>query len=154
MSDSKNSNPYSPPAHPSEASSDQRSASVLWTIPGGALGVIIGACLIRRPDELFRDHNVLVMVALLVMWGCIGLVGSMIWRVPRYLIWGPIQTDWIGRFVSGAMLFISCVVVLQMGRTRVIDLPEPAMGITMISMLLACVIGCVQLEVWLGRRNW
>ena len=153
MSDSEDPNPYSPPAHPSEASPLQRSASVLWTIPGGALGAIIGACLIRRPDELFRDHNVLVMVALLSFWGGAGLVGSMIWRVPRYLIWGPIKTDCIGRFVSGAMLFVSCVIVLQMGRLQVIDLPEPAMGITMISMLLACVIGCVQLEVWLGRRK-
>ena len=93
------------------------------------------------------------MLLMLGIWGFIGLLGSMIWRVPRYWLLGPIRTPPIARFVSGVMLFVSCIVVLQMGRTRVIDLPEPAMGITMVSLLVMCVAGCVEFEAWYGRRR-
>jgi hypothetical protein len=80
MSDSKKQNPYATPAHTSEANSDWKSGSLLWIVPGGASGAIIGACLIRRPDELFRDHSLIVMILMLGMWGFIGLLGSMVWR--------------------------------------------------------------------------
>ena len=92
------------------------------------------------------------MILMPGMWGFIGQLGSMVWRLPRYWFWGPIKTPPIARFASGVMLFITSMVVLQMGRTRVIDLPEPAMGITMISLLVMCVIGCVEFEAWYGRR--
>ncbi|MEM8672003.1 MAG: hypothetical protein AAGG48_31080 [Planctomycetota bacterium] len=151
MSDSKKQNPYEAPVHSGEAI-PVKSGSIFWMVLGGALGAIIGAFIIGRPDELFRDHSVFVMVPMLCIWGFIGLLGSAVWRLPRYWFWGPIQTPAIARFASGVLLFVTCIMVLQMGRTGVIDLPEPAMGITMISMLLTCVIGCVEFEAWCGRR--
>lgn len=152
MSGSKKQNPYASPSQTGEDILGPKSGSILWTIPGGALGAIIGAFLIRRPDELFRDHSAFTILLMLGMWGIIGLLGSTVWRLPRYWLWGPIRTPSIARFASGAMLFVTCILVLQMGRTRVIDLPEPTMGITMISMLVMCVIGCVEFEAWYGRK--
>ncbi len=145
-------NPYAAPAEADGIAADWKPASVFWTVPGGACGAVIGAILIGRPDELFRGNSLLFLIPAALLWGFLGLVGSLVWRLPRYLLWGRIRTPIIARIASGAMLFVSCILVLQMGRTRVIDLPEPAMGITMISMLLACVVCCVQFEVWYGRR--
>lgn len=152
MSDSKKQNPYATPAHTNEADPNWKSGTVLWFVPGGALGILLGALLIRRPDELFRDRSLIEIVVMLTIWGFISLCGSLVWRLPRYWTWGPIRTPPIARFLSGVMLPVSCIVVLQMGRTNVIDLPEPAMGITMISMLVTCVVGCVEFEAWYGRH--
>ena len=121
-------------------------------IPGGALGTVIGALLIQRQIEMLSDLSVFTMPLMLGMWGVFGLIGSAVWRLPRYWFIGPVRTPAIARFVSGVMLLFSCIFVLHVGRSGAIDLPEPAMGISMVSMLLACVIGCVEFEAWYGRQ--
>lgn len=149
MSDSKKQDPYKSPV---QSGSEKGSASIFWMIPGGALGILIGFFIIQRPDELFGGGNPIILLVMLTIWGIIGLIGSLIWRIPRYFIWGSIKTTALARFISGINVVITCMLVLQMGRTRIIDFPEPTMGIIMISMMVGCIIGCVEFEAWYGKQ--